>query len=107
MTWKFFIDHQPWAARAAVVIRHETSSGIVSFVKPLTLEAHERLTIIEPVKVDALLGLDGKAFMQAALDDAWEYGLRPKGFADHTNEIKAMRDHLGDMRHLAFKGKPP
>lgn len=45
--------------------------------------------------------IDAKAFLQAALEAAWEMGLRPKSFADHTNELTAVRYHLEDMRALA------
>lgn len=44
---------------------------------------------------------DVSGFLQAALDVAWEIGLRPAGFDDHTNELKATRAHLADMRKLA------
>ena len=43
----------------------------------------------------------GRDFLQAALDVAWEIGLRPDGYQDHTNELKATRYHLEDMRALA------
>lgn len=38
---------------------------------------------------------------QAVLDEAWRIGMRPKGFADHTNELTAVRYHLEDMRAMA------
>lgn len=44
---------------------------------------------------------DVTGFLQAALDAAWEQGLRPTTYADHTNELKAVRYHLEDMRLLA------
>ncbi len=44
---------------------------------------------------------DAEGFMQAILDAAWEAGLRPEGFADHKNELTAVRYHLEDMRKLA------
>ena len=51
-------------------------------------------------------GDDGAAFLQAMLDVAWEAGLRPASFKDHTNELTAVRYHLEDMRKLALSPKP-
>ncbi len=48
---------------------------------------------------------DVTGFLQAALDAAWSVGLRPRGFADHTNELTAVRYHLEDMRTLAMPKK--
>jgi hypothetical protein len=49
------------------------------------------------------IGDDINGFLQAAMDVAWEIGIRPTG-ADYTNansEIAAVRYHLEDMRKLA------
>jgi hypothetical protein len=40
-------------------------------------------------------------FLRAIMDVAWEAGMRPTGFEDHANELKATRFHLEDMRLLA------
>ena len=42
------------------------------------------------------------ALLQAIMDCGWKAGLRPSGFEDHHNELKAVRDHLADMRMLAL-----
>lgn len=47
------------------------------------------------------IGDDIDGFLQAALELAWEIGLRPQGYADPTNELGAVRYHLEDMRKLA------
>lgn len=49
-------------------------------------------------------------FLQAALDAAWEYGLRPKGVNDPAvglAELRATKGHLEDMRALVFKSDKP
>ena len=46
--------------------------------------------------------VDGDEFLQAALDHAWEIGLRPRGFNDTTQQVTAIKDHLADMRALVF-----
>lgn len=37
-------------------------------------------------------------FLQAMSDAAWEIGIKPKQLESHTNELKAVRDHVADMR---------
>lgn len=57
----------------------------------------------ETIPANSPSGLDGTDFLQAALDHAWEVGLRPRGFFDTPNELAATRAHLHDMRALVFK----
>ena len=45
----------------------------------------------------ALRGEDGVAFMQAVMDAAYEYGLRPSKAVDSA----AMEAHLNDMRDIS------
>lgn len=40
--------------------------------------------------------------IQQIVDDAWSAGFRPSGFSDIKNETAALRDHLGDMKRIAF-----
>lgn len=47
-------------------------------------------------------GPDGEAFLRAALNCAWEQGLRPDGFEDTRESMRATNAHLEDMRALAF-----
>lgn len=44
-------------------------------------------------------------FLQTMLNTAWDFGQRPAGFKDHTNELTAVRYHLEDMRTLALGRK--
>lgn len=45
---------------------------------------------------------DGQEFLQAALDAAWDAGLRPAGYLDTRESMKATQAHLEDMRKLTF-----
>lgn len=47
--------------------------------------------------------ITGTEFLQAALNHAWEIGLRPAGFGDTVNQVSALKDHLSDMRALVFR----
>lgn len=52
---------------------------------------------------------DVTGFLQSVIDAAWEDGMRPSAAKDATEELKAVRYHLEDMRSLAFsnsKDKP-
>jgi hypothetical protein len=46
---------------------------------------------------------DGKEFLQACCDAAWEAGIYPRQLADKTDELSATKRHLEDMRSLVFK----
>lgn len=95
----------------ALYLRHEDHNGRRSLVKPFEMEL---LTPGHPYAGLPSMGVqpgswedgaspleDVRGFLQAALEQAWEIGLRPKGFADNSSELAAVRYHLEDMRTLA------
>jgi len=45
--------------------------------------------------------VDVRNFLQAMSDTAWEIGIKPKQIEDNSNELKATKYHLEDMRQLA------
>lgn len=44
----------------------------------------------------------GAEFLRAALNCAWDMGLRPDGFNDTRESMKATNAHLQDFRAIAF-----
>ena len=46
-------------------------------------------------------GENVRQFLQAMSDAAWEIGIKPKQIEDNSNELKATKFHLEDMRSLA------
>ena len=36
------------------------------------------------------------------MDKGWEAGFRPRGWADVKNETAALREHLSDLKAIAF-----
>jgi hypothetical protein len=44
----------------------------------------------------------GEQFLRACLNAAWEIGLRPDGYNDTRESMKATDAHLQDMRALVF-----
>lgn len=106
--WSFFVDDQPWNRhRRLFMVMSGPSVGQRSYVKPITVEAVDgglayNTPTLQESSEDQADGVgDVTGFLQAALDAAWELGMRPKAYADHTNELKAVRYHLEDMRALA------
>lgn len=69
-----------------------------SIARPLVFERHEGL--IHPPTIDAGYG---EAFLRAALNCAWEMGMRPDGYEDTRESMKATNAHLQDMRAIAFQ----
>lgn len=64
----------------------------------MTFEVREPGSIITPTMGER----EGEAFLRAALNAAWEQGLRPDGFNDTRESMKATNAHLQDMRAIAF-----
>jgi hypothetical protein len=45
---------------------------------------------------------DDGNLLQAVVDAAWEAGVRPTGYSDIKNETAALREHMNDLRTVAF-----
>jgi hypothetical protein len=86
--------------RDVVFTLEEDGNRLVSV--PLVFKPHMLGTVTDPVVPTG----DGDDFLQTVLDHAWDIGMRPTGFGDTTREVSALRAHLEDMRHLAFKRNP-
>jgi hypothetical protein len=108
MSWKMFLDERLWDGCSRLFIRKEASGAPGSeaaFVTCLTLESFAPTMEAAPAIKGSMIGRDdAKAFLQAALDCAWDAGMRPAGWADHGREVAALRDHLHDMRALVYAG---
>lgn len=102
--WEFFVESKDYGFRNNLFIRCETGREEWALVEPLVLTKLEPNGAGEQPTLESR-GPGGKnaviEFMQGALDAAWKMGLTPSGFADHTNELTAVRYHLEDMRALA------
>lgn len=68
-------------------------SGLFVPAEKATIDDSKFIVGIPPVK----------SFLQAASDAAWEIGIKPKQLEDQHNELKAVREHLADMKALVFK----
>lgn len=106
MTFKFHVERSGafGTTRLAIVSRE---MGRRSFVQPLVLKSFDENIV--PSDAEAFVLSDGFAedvifdFLQAAMDAAWDLGIRPAQAKDMTAEVAAVRYHLEDMRRLALR----
>lgn len=102
--WKFYLDHQLWDARPRLFVIFERPNGNRDFLVNMTFKT---------VGPDETMGdfehpfshmgrTAGSDFLRSALNAAWEAGLRPDGFDDTRESMKATNAHLQDMRALVF-----
>lgn len=56
----------------------------------------------EQLKACALSMPEGREIAEALMEELWAKGFRPRGFSDTENEVKALKDHLGDMKTITF-----
>jgi len=111
MRWRMFLETQPWRLGKSlhIVLLDPQGQGrrflaTMEFIRPPAGETVKpALEQTFEQEADGLGDVDG--FLQAALDAAWDAGMRPTGFADHTHELKAVRYHLEDMRVLTGVAK--
>lgn len=86
--------------RRAVGIFSERSDGSEWMAKPLEfVEVTNRLIEHDGYSVPSAMGGE---VLQAFLDHAWSIGMRPAGFSDVPLQVGAMKEHLNDMRAIAF-----
>lgn len=93
--WKVRARYAPWMDGEEVVIFK--GQNIVRF----TLEPFDPHGFVTEPTVRSHQD-DGNSFLRAVLNAAWELGLRPDGFDDTRESMAATKQHLEDMRALAF-----
>ncbi len=82
-----------------IAIFQKAINGDVSIVQPFSFAPYQIRDKFSPT-IES--GNGGREFLQSALDAAWECGLRPAGFNDVKEQVKALGAHLEDMRSIAF-----
>ena len=97
--WKVHTQYEPYYAGHSMWMLHEDHLGR-SIVKRIEMESivegQTSQSGEQPIPMDQV-----EDFIRAVMDAGWEMGLRPTGYENHENELKATRDHLQDMRVLA------
>lgn len=107
MSWKADLNLRGWTWEQQLRIWRALPDRI-EVLQPFVFKSYERNALV-PAEEIALVGDEDeiKQFLQVMVDTAWKAGVRPSGFADHTNELTAVRYHLEDMRALAMSRLPP
>jgi len=101
--WTMWAQWQPETqAHQFVMTRESGDQRSMVTIMELTDLPRRQVTRLDQ---QAVPGDQVESFLQAALDCAWDLGLRPKGAKDMTNELAAVRYHLEDMRKLAKVNK--
>lgn len=105
--WSMYAEKTVWQEGVSLHIGRKRRDGGTDVATSITF-----LTVLEDDigPGPALRGTDAEAFLRAALNCAWEFGLRPDGYHDTRESMKATDAHLQDMRAIAFHklgaGKP-
>lgn len=98
MQIKVYAEHGQFGRGCNVVIASTQPNGEVRIAKPLEMvDVHP-----QSLWPETMTGDFGEQFLRAALNAAWGLGMRPDGFNDTTEQVKAIKEHLADMRRLVF-----
>ncbi len=93
MTWRAQADRD--FGRALLRIVNEQSDDTLAIVTSMQLQTIKN-DAYRPDLGPVLRGNDAVAFMQAIMDAAYEYGLRPSGQQDERH----LKEHLKDMQAI-------
>lgn len=87
-----------WTGGHRLVLVQDQLRGKVDVLSDFTWVSYDEGSIF-----DQGAGI-GRAdeMIQQILDRAWEAGFRPSGYADVKNETASIREHLADMKAIAF-----
>lgn len=109
--WQIYLERLPQFGhpgyRMYVMKSEDVSSAQFSVMINATFKTGEASCTVAPEDafLDDSVGYkpDVRNFLQAMSDAAWEIGIKPKQVEGHTDELKAVRYHLEDMRTLVLK----
>ena len=98
--WNAYVRWEPMYAGHLFNLVHEDLNG-KSLVTSFNMKKLERHGGVVPPDQQPIPMDQVEDFLRTCMDAAWELGIRPTGFKDHTNELTAVRYHLEDMRAIA------
>ena len=106
--WKAFLESRPWDGLERLRIVRRRQDGSYDLVQPFTLKSYPPYSPAPEsefaIEGNSFIGEGGaKDFLQAMVNLAWDHGIKPIQLEDQKNELKAVRDHLADMRAIALK----
>jgi len=107
--WQFILDYDISADGYRLFVKYGADFALpMAFTEPMAVGAFPppREPFIASAsrqrRDDNLPDPNGQDFLRAALNAAWELGMRPDGFDDTRESMKATAAHLEDMRAIAF-----
>jgi hypothetical protein len=105
MEWR--AASQVWADEVALLFCDTDANGrITACAKPLAFDALFMHATEPGTILDATIRMQARE-AQSLINALWQAGIRPHDYANPNGELARMEAHLNDMRHIAFKGKPP
>lgn len=107
MRFHIILRHEDFGRSCDLCIFTRDDYGNESIAAPLVFSDCTNPLIDKPTISGVRRDLDGRAFLQACLDHAWDIGMRPAGYAGITEQVAALKAHLDDMRALVFVHKIP
>ncbi len=101
MTWRAYVKTEPYSGEAVLHVWRRRLDDVdhVQAFTIKTIQANMVVSERDGALVASIEEVD--EFLRAITTAGWQRGIRPEGFEDHTNELKAVRFHLEDMRKLA------
>lgn len=96
--FEFHIDNNPSRRDFEFYAVNIDKHGIKQ-AKRIEFESVESGYFVEPFLE---IAYSDEGALQSLFDQLWNIGLRPKGY-DDQGAVKATKDHLEDMRKIAFK----
>lgn len=108
-TFKFHHEYSIFEDSLSLAIIRKQYDGTRVFLQPFVWKAYAENTLVprdEAFAIEGRFGADEvRQFLQAAMDAAWDMGLRPAQAKDRSDELASVRYHLEDMRKLAFESR--
>lgn len=100
MTWRVFVEDSILHRGRRLFVARDRGDGRLDVLAPLTFTTIDAGLAAPDAPVLDIQ--DSEGFLRAMLNAAWDAGLRPDGFMDTRESMKATTAHLEDMRALAF-----
>lgn len=101
MTWRAYIERVDYQAVLNLYLIDTDSGGAARQVRPVAFAPATAGSLRKPAV--SMEPDEGRQFLQAIVDAAWENGIRPTGYDDFRRENDARRAHLDDLRAVVGK----
>jgi len=104
--WTFMYRYEINTDTMELYIVERGANGLTeSYAKLDWIKGSPPKPLMDAERFDQIDGvsLAAPSLLRSMFELAWEFGYRPKDAQDRSDELKAVRYHLEDMRTLALK----